>query len=88
MHLVDNLVPLSLRIANNKTMEHFVCLLGFSDRETLLGLGDFFIFRKGLLPNFLLSFSLVFKELKKGLIFLLTSTRAPQAFFMSNPISF
>ena len=69
MHLVDNLVLLSLRIAGNKTLEHFVSLLGFSNRDTLLGLEDFFVFGKHLLPNFLLSFSLVFRELKKGLHF-------------------
>jgi hypothetical protein len=88
MHLVDNLVPLSLQIPDDKTMEHFVRLLGFSDCKNLLGLEDFFVFGKCLLPNFLLGFSLIFRELKKGFISLLTSTRAPQAFYMSDAIPF
>ncbi len=65
MHLVDNPVPLSLRIADNKTREHFISLLGFSDRNTLFGLEDSFVFGKRLLPNLLLSFCLVFRELEK-----------------------
>jgi hypothetical protein len=69
MHLVDNLVSLSLRITKDKTTEHFISLLGFSGRDTLLGLDDFFVFGKQLLPNFLLSFCLIFGELKKRLHF-------------------
>jgi hypothetical protein len=88
MHLVDNLVPLSSRIADDEAMENFISLLGFSNRNTLLGLKELFVFRKRLLPNFLLSFSLDFRELKKGFISLLTSARAPQAFIMSDAIPF
>jgi hypothetical protein len=69
MHLMDNLVPLSSRIANNETTEHLVHLLDFDNCETLLDLEDFFIFRKCLLLNFLCSFSLVFRELKIRLHF-------------------
>jgi hypothetical protein len=51
MHLVDNLVPLSSWITDNKAMEHFVCLWGFSNHETLLDLEDLFVFGKRLLLN-------------------------------------
>jgi hypothetical protein len=46
VHLVNNLVSLSLQLANNKAMEQFVRLLGFSNRDTLLGLENFLILEK------------------------------------------
>jgi hypothetical protein len=71
MHLVDNLFPLSLRIADNKTTEHFINLLCFSDRVTLLGL-EISLYLESVL--FQISFSAsvlfsVFRELKKRLHF-------------------
>jgi hypothetical protein len=88
VHLVDNLVPLSLQIPDNKATELFIHLLSFSNRETLLDLEELFVFGKHLLLNFLPSFGLDFRELKIGLLFLLTSTIAPQAFLMSVAITF
>jgi hypothetical protein len=69
MHFVDNLVPLNLRIADNKTMEHLVCLLGFGDRVTLLRLEDLFILGKYLLLDSLHGLGLIFRALKIGLHF-------------------
>ncbi len=69
VHFVDNLVPLGLWIADNKTTEHLVCLLGFRNCIALLSLEDLFILKKRLLPDFLCSFGLVFRELKIGLHF-------------------
>ncbi len=80
VHLVDNPVPLSSQITNDKTMEHFISLPGFSNRDTFLGFEDFFLFGKQLLPNFLHSFCLVFREIKKRIHFFLTSTEAWKAF--------
>jgi hypothetical protein len=40
VHFVDNLVPLSSRIAGDKTTENLVCLLGFGDCDALLSLED------------------------------------------------
>ena len=62
VHLMDNLVPLSLRIADDETMEYLVCLLGFGNCNLLLSLKDLFMFGKRLLPNFLRGFGLVFRE--------------------------
>jgi hypothetical protein len=69
VHFVDNLVPLGSRIANNKTTEHLVCLLGFGDRVALLSLEDLLVLGKRLLLDFLRGFCLVFRELKVGLHF-------------------
>ncbi len=69
VHFVDNLVPLGLRIANDKQTEHLECLLGLGNREDFLSLEDFFELRKRLLPKFLCGFSLVFGELKVRLHF-------------------
>jgi hypothetical protein len=62
VHLMDNLVPLSLWIANDETAEHLVRLLDFSNHDLLLSLEDLFIFGKHLLQNFLCGFGLVFRE--------------------------
>ncbi len=69
MNFVDNPVPLSLQIASNKTTEHFINLLGFSDRNTLLGLEDFLVFEKCLLPNMFFGFYLVSREFEEWLHF-------------------
>ena len=58
VHLVDNLVPLGSRIADNKTTEHLVRLLGFGNREALLGLEGLLVLGKHLLLDFLHSFCL------------------------------
>ncbi len=69
MQFVDNLVPLSSQITNNETTEHFESLLGFSNRDILLGLEDFLVFEKLLLPILFLGFCLVIREVKEWLHF-------------------
>jgi hypothetical protein len=69
VHFVGNLVPLNLRIADNKATEHLVRLLGFGDRKALLSLEDLHVLGKHLPPDFLCSFGLVFRELEIGLHF-------------------
>ena len=69
MHFVDNLVPLSSQIDNDETKEHFLSLLGFSNRDTLLGLEDFLVFKKLLLPILFLGFFLVIREFEEWLNF-------------------
>jgi hypothetical protein len=41
VHLVNDPVPLHLRLANNEAAEQLICLLGLCNREVLLGLEDF-----------------------------------------------
>ncbi len=62
VHFVDNLVPLGSRIADNKTTEHLVRLLGFDNCIALLSLEDLLVLRKCLLPDFLCGFCLIFRE--------------------------
>ncbi len=69
VYLVDNLVPLGLRIADDETMENLVRLLGFSDCENLLCLEDLLVHGKRLLLDLLRGFCLVFREDKIGLHF-------------------
>ncbi len=69
VHLVDNLVPMGLRIANNETTEHFECFLGVGDCNLFLDLEDHVELRKRLLQDFLRGFGLVFRELEIGLHF-------------------
>jgi hypothetical protein len=69
MHFVNNLVPLSLHIADDETTEHFISLLGFSDHDTLLGLENFLVFEKFLLPILFLGFCLIIREFKEWLHF-------------------
>jgi hypothetical protein len=69
MYFADNPVPLSLWIAEAKTTEHFVSLLGFSNHNTLLGLDDFLVLEKLLLPILFLGFCLIIRELKEWLHF-------------------
>jgi hypothetical protein len=66
---MDKLVPLSLQIADDKTMEHFVSLLGFSNHDTLLGFEDFLVFKKLLPPILFLGFCLVIREFEEWLHF-------------------
>ncbi len=49
VHLMDNLVPLGLWIADDKTTEHLVCLLGLGNCIALLGLEDLLVLGKHLL---------------------------------------
>ncbi len=61
---------LGLWIADDKTMEHLVHLLGFGSRNLLLGLEDLVVLGKRLFPDSLHGFGLVFRELEIGLHFL------------------
>ncbi len=46
VHLVNNPIPLHLRLANNEATEQLVCLLGLFDIKVFLGLGNFLEFVK------------------------------------------
>jgi hypothetical protein len=74
---VDNLVPLSSQLADNKATEQFIHLLGFNDRNTLLGLENFLLLEKLLLcSSFSASVVLSSGNLKSGFISLVTSINA------------
>ncbi len=69
VHLMDNLVPLGLQIADKKTTEHLVRFLGFGDHNLLRSLEDLVVFGKHLLLDFLRGFGLIIRELEIGLHF-------------------
>ncbi len=88
MHLVYDPVLLCLRLADNKAMEQFISILGLIDRKGFLGLEGLVKIAELLFPCFLLGWSLVFREIEKGLISFLTFTNAAKASLTSAAVPF
>ncbi len=88
MHFVDNPALLSLWIADDETTEHFISLLGFSNRNTPLGLDDFLVFGKHLFKTCFLASVSSSGNSKSGFISFLASTKAWMALLTSVFIPF
>ncbi len=65
VHFIDDDVPLSSRLANDKAMEQFVRLLGHFNSEGFLGLEGLIELVELLLSCFFRSCSLVFREIEE-----------------------
>ncbi len=65
VHFVHKTVPLHSRLANDEATEQFVCLLGLVNCEGFLGLEGLVQIGELLFPRFLLSRSLVFREVEE-----------------------
>ena len=88
VHLIHDSVPLRSCLADDEATEQFVCLWGLINHKGFLGLEGLVQISKLLLPCFLLGRSLVFREVKKGLISFLTFTNAVKASFTSAAVPF
>jgi hypothetical protein len=65
VHLVDNPIPLRLRLANDKATEQLVSLLGLCNSDVFLGLEGFLEFIELLFLCFFLCLGLVVREFKE-----------------------
>ncbi len=65
VHLVDNSVPLRLRLANNEATEQLVSLLGLCNSNVFLGLEGFLEFVELLILYLFLGRGLVVREFKE-----------------------
>ncbi len=65
VHLIHDPVPLRSRLVDNEATEQFICLLGLINRKGFLGLEGLVQIGELLLPCFLLSWSLVFREVEE-----------------------